>query len=254
MHPQASIDNTAFVGPYCCVEEGVTLQKHVRLVSHVSVAGHTTIGAHTTVYPFASLGHIPQDLKYKGEPSSLTIGTHNVIREHVTMNPGTESGGMTTTIGHHGLYMVGCHIAHDCRIGDNVIIANNATLGGHVYVEDHVVIGGLAAIHQFVRIGQHAVIGGALGVERDVLPYGSVIGPRGNLAGLNMVGLKRHGFSHEDRHTLRETFRLLTMEYQGSLVQRVQQLPQNLLDDKNVQNMIAFIQGNSHRDFSLPLS
>src|SRR6185369_14225842 len=149
--------------------------------------GNTQIGENTKVFPFASIGHAPQDLKYKGEKSKLVIGKNNVIREHVTINPGTEGGGMLTQIGDNCLLMVGAHVAHDCRVGNNVIMANNATLGGHVLVDDFAIIGGLSAVHQFVRIGKHAIVGGMSGVENDVIPYGSVIGERASLAGLNLV-------------------------------------------------------------------
>ena len=156
------------------------------LISHAVVEGRTKVGENTTIYPFASIGHRPQDLKYQGEPSTLMIGRNNTIREHVTMNPGTEGGGMVTKVGDDCLFMVGSHVAHDCQLGNSVIMANNATLAGHVEVGDYAVLGGLCAVHQFVRIGRHAMIGGKSAVESDVIPYGSVLGNRAYLSGLNI--------------------------------------------------------------------
>src|SRR5215475_7057845 len=158
--PGARLADNVVIGPYCIIGEHVTLAAGVNLKSHVVVEGRTTIGERTRIFPFASIGHVPQDLKYDGEASSLEIGADNTIREHVTMNPGTAGGGMVTRVGDHCLFMVGAHVAHDCQIGNYVIMANNATLAGHVVVEDHAVLGGLSAVHQFVRIGKHAMIGG----------------------------------------------------------------------------------------------
>ena len=176
IHPTAIVDPRARIaagvslGPYCVVGPEAVLEEDVELVSHVALSGRTVVGAGTRIFPFASIGHQPQDLKYKGEPSRLEIGRRNVIREHVTMNPGTSGGGMLTKVGDGCLFMVGAHVAHDCRIGDSVIMANNATLAGHVTIEDYAILGGLSAVHQYVRIGKHAMIGGVTGVERDVIP------------------------------------------------------------------------------------
>lgn len=178
IHPTAIIAKTAKlakdvnVGPYCVIDGEVEIGEGTELKSHVAVSGRTKIGKHNTIFPFASLGHAPQDLKYKGEKSELVIGDHNTIREHVTMNPGTEGGGMLTKVGSHNLFMMSAHVAHDCMVGDHVILANNATLGGHVQVGDYAIIGGLSAVHQFVRIGMGAIIGGMSGVEHDVIPFG----------------------------------------------------------------------------------
>ena len=195
VEPGARLGEGVVIGPYCCVGGKVELGDGVRLHSHVVVAGKTTIGPNTQIYPFASIGHPPQDLKYKGEESELVIGANNVIREHATMNPGTAGGGLITRIGDNCLFMVGAHVAHDCDIASNVILANNATLAGHVAVDEFAILGGLSAIHQFCRIGRHAMIGGMSGVENDVIPYGSVTGNRARLEGLNIVGLRRRGFS-----------------------------------------------------------
>ena len=212
IHPTAVIDQKAQlgkgveVGPFCSVGPDVVLGEGVRLISHVTIAGRTIVGAHTVFYPFSSIGHPPQDLKYNGEPSHLIIGDNNTIREYVTIQPGTEAGGMITKIGNQNLFMASTHVAHDCQIGNHVIMANCATLGGHVTVEDHAFIGGLSAVHQFVRIGAHAIIGGMSGVEHDVIPYGHVKGERAHLSGLNLVGLKRRGFSSTTIQELRNAY------------------------------------------------
>ncbi len=187
----------------------MSLGAGVVLHSHVVVAGRTEIGPRTRVFPFASLGHAPQDLKFKGEPSRLVIGADTVIRENVTMNPGTEGGGMLTSVGDRCLVMVGAHVAHDCRVGNDVILVNNATLAGHVHIGDRAILGGLCAVHQWVRIGEGAFVGGMSGVENDVIPYGTVIGNRARLGGLNLVGLRRANLPREDVHALRNAYKLL---------------------------------------------
>lgn len=201
IHPTAVIDSAAKIGknvkigPYCCIGANVEIGDGVELKAHVVIDGQTSIGADSKFFPFASIGLPPQDLKYSGEKSTLTIGERNIIREYVTMNPGTEGGGLETRVGDDNLFMVGAHVAHDCIVGNNVIMANNATLAGHVMVDDYAIIGGLAAVHQFCRIGRHAMIGGMSGVENDIIPYASVLGGRAWLSGLNLVGLKRRGVS-----------------------------------------------------------
>jgi len=256
IHPSAVVDPAArlgadvVIGPFCVVGAGVELGDGVRLVSHVSVEGRTRIGAGTVVYPFASLGHPPQDLKFKGEPSELIIGRNNRIREQVTMNPGTEGGGMVTRVGDNGLFMVGAHVAHDCIVGDNVILANNATLGGHVQVGDYAILGGLSAVHQFVRIGAHAMIGGMSGVENDVIPYGLVKGERAFLAGLNLVGLQRRGFSREDIHILRNAFDRLFAD-EGTMAQRVSEVARSF-PSPVVAEVVGFIQAKTARPLCQP--
>lgn len=245
IHPTAIIydgarlgENVA-IGPYCVVGAQVTLGDGVKLHSHVVVDGITTIGEKTEIFPFASIGSRCQDLKYEGEASELVIGKNNVIREHVTMNPGTKGGGMKTVVGDNGLFMVASHIAHDCVIGNNVIMANNATLGGHVHVGDFAVIGGLAAVHQFVRIGAYAVIGGMSGVENDVIPFGRVKGERAFLAGLNLVGLERRGFSKDRIKALQRAFNRLFGD-EGTFEQRVESVAAEFSDDDLVMNVIQF--------------
>jgi UDP-N-acetylglucosamine acyltransferase len=209
VHQDAKISSTCKIGPFCIVEENVCLDDNVELVSHVHISGRTRIGQNTIIYPFTSIGFAPQDLKYCHEDSEVIIGEGNVIREHVTVHRGTQGGGMCTKIGDHCLLMVGAHIAHDCVVDNHVIMANNATLGGHVMVGEYAIIGGLAAIHQFVRIGKHSIIGGLSGVERDVIPYGSVVGKRARLVGLNLVGMQRREFAREEINAIRAAYSVL---------------------------------------------
>lgn len=241
------------IGPFCAIGAHVELGANVKLHSHVVVEGHTRVGARCSIFPFASIGHQPQDLKFKGEPSRLEIGDDTIIREHVTMNPGTAGGGMLTKVGNRCLIMVGSHVAHDCKLGDNVIMANNATLGGHVVVEDFAFLGGLCAVHQFVRIGRHAMVGGMSGVENDVIPYGSVMGDRARLGGLNLVGLKRRGFSREDIHSLRTAYRLLFAQ-EGTMAERIGDVAQLFSATKAVQEIVDFIKADSQRALCQPRS
>ncbi len=249
--PQAQLGVGVTIGPFCVVGPHVVLEDGVTLKSHVVVDGRTLLGAGTTVFPFASLGHRPQDLKYHGEPSELLIGARNMIRENVTMNPGTEGGGMVTRVGNDGLFMVGVHVAHDCVVGNNVILANAATLAGHVVVEDHVIIGGLSAVKQFVRIGAHAMIGGMSGVEADVVPYGLVKGERAWLDGLNYVGLQRRGFSKESVHLLRALWRDL-FEAPGTMAERLTQANTRYADSPEAMRVIDFIQSRESRALCTP--
>jgi len=251
VEPGAVLDAGVQVGPFCVVGPQVRLGPGVQLHSHVVITGDTTIGAETRIFPFASIGHQPQDLKYRGEPSRLEIGTKNIIREHVTINPGTEAGTMLTRVGSHGLFMVGAHIAHDCQVGDHVILANNATLAGHCTVEDHAILGGLCAVHQFVRIGAHAFIGGMSGVENDVIPFGMALGNRAGLAGLNIVGLKRHGFTREQIHTLRQAYRAIFAE-DGTLAERLDAVEESFGGEPQVRRIVAFARAQSERSLCLP--
>lgn len=237
--PAARIGKDVSIGPFCVIGPNVELGDRVELKSHVAIDGHTVIGEDSRVFPFASLGHAPQDLKYRGEPSRLVIGRRNTIREHVTMNPGTETGAMETRVGDDGLFMVGVHVAHDCIIGNRVIMANNATLGGHVQVGDHVLIGGLAAVHQFVRIGSFAVIGGMSGVESDVIPYGRVKGERAHLAGLNLIGLERGGFEKDTVKTLQKATKQL-FDGEGTFDERIARMADEYANDSAVMQMIEF--------------
>jgi len=249
--PGARLADDVVIGPYCVIGEHVVLGQGVDLKSHVVIEGRTTIGERTRIFPFASIGHEPQDLKYKGEPSSLEIGHDNTIREHVTINPGTEGGGMLTRIGNHCLLMVGAHVAHDCQVGDNVILVNNATLSGHVVMEDHAILGGLSAVHQFVRIGRHAMIGGMSGVERDVIPYGLVLGDRARLQGLNIIGMQRRGFSRDDIQRLRNAYNCLFGD-SGTLSERVDEVAVRFGGIGPVDDLVAFIRADSSRAICQP--
>lgn len=260
VHPTAIIGKNVVlaanvsVGPYCVVDGEVKIGEGTVLHSHIAVSGRTTIGKGCQIFPFASLGHAPQDLKFKGEKSELLIGDNNMIREHVTMNPGTEGGGLLTSVGSHCLFMVGAHVAHDCTVGDHVILANNATLAGHVEVGEHAIIGGLSAIHQFVRIGKHAIVGGMSGVEHDVIPYGSVMGERANLAGLNLVGLKRRGFDRDTIHNLRNAYKLLFEEETGTLAERAGQMQKEYGTIGAVMDIIGFMNDKGSRSLCVPKS
>ena len=249
--PEATLADDVSIGPYSVVGENVVLAAGVRLLSHVVIDGHTTIGEGTVIYPFASIGNPPQDMKYSGEPSVLEIGAKNVIREHVTMNPGTEGGGMITRVGDECLFMVASHVAHDCQIGDHVIMANNAALGGHVSVGEWAILGGLSAIHQYVRIGRHAIVGGMSGVEHDVIPYGSVMGDRARLAGLNLVGLKRRGFGRDTIHDMRRAFRLLFAQ-EGTMTERLADVSDLFNAIEPVMDIVEFIQMESTRPICQP--
>ncbi|HRO10341.1 acyl-ACP--UDP-N-acetylglucosamine O-acyltransferase [Amaricoccus sp.] len=255
VEPGAGIGPGCRIGPYCVVGPEVVLGPRVVLHSHVAVAGRTRIGEDTQIFPFASIGHIPQDLKFHGEPVELLIGARNRIREHVTMNPGTEAGGSVTRVGDDNLFMVATHVAHDCIIGSHVIMANNATLGGHVVIEDNVILGGLSAVHQFVRLGRGAMIGGMAGVVADVIPYGSVVGERAHLAGLNLVGLKRRGAGRADIHGLRAAYgEMFGSEgaAEGSLQERVRRVAGKHAGNPLVEEVAAFVTSESARSFTMP--
>ena len=205
----AEIGQDVSVGAFSCIGPDVRIGEGVRIANHVVVEGHTEIGANVQISPFAAVGTRPQDMKYDGEPSRLTIGENTIIREHATLHPGTKGGGMETKVGANSLIMIAAHVAHDCKIGDHVILVNNVVMGGHVTIGDHVVVGGQSAVHQFVRIGAHAMIGGKTGIDHDVIPFGVAMGNRAHLEGLNLVGMKRRGFSRDEIHGLRKAYRRL---------------------------------------------
>ena len=256
IHPLAVVDPAArigagcSVGPFCVVGPDVVLAEGVRLHSHVVVSGDTQVGAGTEVFPFAVIGGIPQDLKYTGEKTSLRIGARNRIREHVTINLGTAGGGGVTRIGDDGLFMAGCHIAHDVQIGDRVIVVNSSAVAGHCVIEDDVIIGGLCGIHQWVRIGRGAIIGAVTMVTHDVIPHGLVQGPRGQLDGLNLVGLKRKGVDRADINALRAAFQALK-DGEGAFQDRARRL-QAEADSPFVREMVDFILGATDRQFLTP--
>lgn len=250
IEPGAKVDPSARVGPFCLVGPEVTLGPEVELKSHVVVTGNTEVGAGTVIFPFAVIGEIPQDLKFRGEASRLVIGERNRIREHVTMNCGTEGGGGLTKVGDDGLFMAGCHIAHDAMIGDRVIVVNSAAVAGHCVLEDDVIVGGLSGIHQFVRIGQGAIIGAVTMVTNDVIPYGLVQAPRGDLDGLNLVGLKRRGVSRADITALRAAFQMLA-QGEGTFHDRARRLGEET-ESAYVRQIADFILAETGRHFLTP--
>jgi len=256
-HPTAVIEAGATVGagakigPYCVVGAEVVLGEGVELVSHVVVAGRTTIGARTRVFPFASIGHQPQDLKYNGEPSTLRIGADCIIREGVTINPGTEGGGMETTVGDRCAFLANSHVGHDCHVGNGVVFSNNVMLAGHCTVGDFAILGGGAAVIQFARIGAHAFLGGMSGLENDLIPYGMALGNRAHLSGLNIVGLQRRGFSRGDIHDLRRAYRLLFAD-EGTLVERMDDVAEEFADHAIVQEILEFIRAGGKRSLCTP--
>ncbi|GAK44530.1 UDP-N-acetylglucosamine acyltransferase [Tepidicaulis marinus] len=257
IHPTAIIDGNASIGadvkigPYCLVGPHVSLGDGVELLSHVVVEGHTSIGPRTKIFPFAVIGHQPQDLKYKGEASRLEIGSDNLIREHVTMNPGTEGGGMVTRVGNHNAFLTGAHVGHDCIIGDHVVFSNAVLLAGHCLISDYVILGGGVAVHQFTRIGAHAFVGGASAIENDVIPYGMALGNRAHLAGLNVIGLRRRGFSRDEIHALRGAYKMLFAE-EKTLRERLEQVAETYKDVGAVQEIVAFIKGDTNRSLCTP--
>lgn len=259
IHPTAIVEDGATVGPGCrigpfsMVGANVTLAEGVELISHVVVAGRTSIGARTRVWPFASLGHQPQDLKFKGEPSTLTIGADCMIREGVTMNPGTEGGGLVTSVGDRCAFLANAHVGHDCRVGSNVIFSNNVMLAGHCTIGDFVIIGGGAAVIQFSRVGPHAFVGGMSALENDLIPYGMALGNRAYLSGLNIVGLQRRGFSRTDIHSLRRAYRLLFAD-EGTLKERIEDVAAEFADHAIVQEIVAFMREQGKRSLCTPQS
>lgn len=249
--PDARLGAGVKVGPFCVVEAGVELGDGVELVSHVVVAGRTTVGARTRIFPFASIGHQPQDLKFKGEPSTLTIGADCLIREGVTMNPGTEGGGMVTTVGDRCAFLANSHVGHDCRVGNNVVFSNNVMLAGHCTIGDFVIIGGGAAVIQFARVGTHAFIGGMSGLEHDLIPYGMAIGNRAYLSGLNLIGLQRRGFTRAQIHDLRRAYRLMFAQ-EGTLLERVEDVAAEFKEHPIVIEIVEFIRQGGKRSLCTP--
>ena len=257
VHPLALVDPGAQlagdvqIGPYCTVGADVVLGAGVRLISHVVLQGHTELGEGNVVHPFANLGGPPQHVAHKGESTRLVIGSNNVIREQVTMHAGTVLGGGVTTVGSNSLYMVGAHVAHDCVVGDGVTFANCATLGGHVTVGDFVFMGGLCAVHQYSRIGRYSFVGGGAIVTRDVIPYGSVWGNHAHLEGLNLVGLKRRGFTREAINDLRSAYRLLFAD-EGTLQERLDDVARVFAASSHVSEIVDFIRVDADRPLCQP--
>ena len=250
--PAAQIASDVSIGPYCVVGPEVELDEGVMLRQHAVVEGRTRLGPGVQVYAFAAVGSPPQDLKYKGERSVLEVGAQTIIREHCTLNPGTEGGGGVTRVGANCLLMVGTHVAHDCQLGDGVVMANNATLGGHVTVGASAFLGGLCAIHQFARVGQGAMVGGMSGVEGDVIPYGMVMGNRARLTGINVVGLKRRGTGKPDLQRLRAAYHELFVDRRGTFQDRLHRVAEVYAEDPLVQDIVAFIRADADRSLCQP--
>lgn len=257
IHPTAIVEDgarvadSAEIGPYCHIASRVEIGEGVRIHTHVTVSGSTSIGEGCVVFPFAALGGPPQHLGYKGQDTRLVIGSGNIIREHVTMNIGTAEGRGETRIGNNGMFMTACHVAHDCVVGDDVIMANNATLGGHVIIEDAAFLGGLSAIHQQCRVGAFAFIGGCAAAPSDVIPYGSAIGNHATLGGLNIVGLKRRGVSREAIRDLRAAYKLL---FSGGATfrERVAEVEAKYGSRAEVARILAFVNAEAPRPLMTP--
>ena len=249
---KAKVSNSANIGPYSVIGPNVEIGENVIIHSHVNISGNTKIGNGNKIYPFASIGNDPQDLKYNGEETKLVIGNNNKIREYVTINPGTVSGGGLTKIGNNCLFMISSHIAHDCHVGNNVIIANNVPLGGHVTIDDNVVIGGNSAVQQFTRIGKLAMIGGMTGVLHDVIPYGLSIGNRNYLQGLNLIGLRRANFNNKDILGLIEAYKEIFAT--KNLLDNLSKLNGVFKENPLVKDVIEFITKDKKRSICTPFS
>ena len=243
--PKAELDADVEVGAYSIIGAGVKIGRATQIKSHVVIEGRTTVGERNTIYQFASVGSIPQDLKYRGEPSELVIGNHNTIREYVSLNPGTTAGGMLTRVGDHNLLMMYCHIAHDCIVGNRNIVANGATLGGHVVIEDSIIVGGLVGIHQFVKIGSGAILGAGSMVSKDVPPFCTATGDRARLHGLNLEGLKRRGFDKAKIEAIRKAYRII---FQSKLKTKeaLDRVRQEIAHSAEVDQLVNFV-ANSQR-------
>ena len=252
IHSDAKISSSAKIGTYTVIGPKVEIGENVEIFSHVNISGDTKIGSGTKIFPFASIGTSPQDLKFKGEHTKLEIGKNNIIREYVTINPGTDGGGGITKIGNNCLFMISSHIAHDCQIGNNVIIANNVPLGGHVTIEDYVVIGGNSAVQQFTRIGKLAMIGGMTGVLKDVIPFGLSIGNRNYLQGLNLIGLRRSNYNNKDILGLSEAYKKIFAT--KNLTDNLNELNGAFKENPLVNDVIEFITKDKKRSICTPFS
>ena len=251
INSKAKISKTAKIGPYTIIGPNVTIEEKVEIHSHVNITGYTKVGAETKIFPFASIGTQPQDLKYKDEKNSLVIGKNNIVREYVTINPGTEGGGGTTKIGDKCLFMISSHIAHDCKIGNDVVIANNVPLGGHVVIEDGVIIGGNSAVQQFTRIGRLAMIGGMTGVLKDVIPFGLSFGNRNFLKGINIIGLKRKNYKNKKIMQLNEAYQKIFTS--KNLHENLSKINGEYKNNELVQEVTNFISKDKKRPICSPL-
>ncbi|MEP3046422.1 MAG: acyl-ACP--UDP-N-acetylglucosamine O-acyltransferase [Roseibium sp.] len=248
----AVIGEGAKIGPYCVIGKDVKLAANIELKSHVVVAGDTTVGSGTMIFPFASVGHQAQDLKFQGEVATLTIGQKCIIREGVTLNPGTEGGGSSTTIGDNCAFLANSHVGHDSHLGDRVVLSNNVMIAGHVDVGDNVIFGGGSAVIQFTRVGSHAFVGGMAGLENDLIPFGLVTGNRANLGGLNLIGLKRANFPRGQIHALRAAYKALFESDEGTLRNRAQEIAAETADQPLVKIVTDFILAKEDARFCTP--
>jgi UDP-N-acetylglucosamine acyltransferase len=257
VHPTAVVDaNVEFgadieIGPGCVIGPAVKLGDRTKLIAHVYVESHTELGKDNTVYPFVGLGGAPQDLSYQGEPTKLVIGDNNVIREHATLHRGTVRGRAVTTIGNNCLIMGNCHVAHDCIVGNHVIMAQTATIGGHVQVGDFAFLGGLSGVHQHGRVGRHAFVGASALMTTDLIPFGSAIGNHAHLGGLNVVGLKRRGFTRDQIHDLRAAYRLLFAE-EGTFQERIEDCAELYAKNPHVMEIVDFVRADAARPLCMP--
>jgi UDP-N-acetylglucosamine acyltransferase len=251
VEPGAKLGAGVRIGPFCQISAEVELGEGSQLISHAVVAGRTRIGARAKIFPFASVGHPPQDLKYAGEPTVLVIGSDCTIREGVTLNPGTAHGTAQTLVGDRCVFLANSHIAHDCVVGSNVVMSNNVMLAGHCKIGDYVILGGGVGVHQFVRIGAHAFIGGMSGIENDVIPYGMALGNRAHLAGLNIIGLRRRGFTRDQIHDIRRAYRLLFAD-EGTLKERVEDVAEEFATHPIVHEILDFIRAGGDRALCMP--
>jgi UDP-N-acetylglucosamine acyltransferase len=259
IHPTAIISANAIIGknvkigPYSIIGDNVQIGDDAVIHPHVIIDGHTIIGSGNHFFPFSSIGLAPQDKKYNGEESKLIIGENNVFREYVTVNPGTQGGGLITLIGSNCLFMVGSHVAHDCELGNNIIMANNATIAGHVKIGDFAILGGLCAVRQFVRIGEHAMIGGMAGVESDVIPYGLAMNERASLEGINIVGLKRRGFERESISAIMDVYNNVFSNEEGkTFATKLEEMARVYENNKDVMIVINFLKADTTRAICKP--
>ena len=250
--PKAKLHSSVKIGPYSVVGPNVEIDENTEVQSHVSIVGNTKIGKNNKIYPFASIGNDPQDLKFQGEETKLEIGNDNKIREYVTINPGTIGGGGKTVIGNNCLFMISSHIAHDCQVGNNVIIANNVPLGGHAYIEDNVIIGGNSAVQQFTRVGRSAMIGGMCGVVRDIIPYGIAHGNRSKLHGLNLIGLRRKNIPNRDIKILSDAYKELFKN--ENLTENLNNFSKEIRKHELVSEVVSFIEKDKKRPICTPFS
>ncbi len=249
---KAKISDNVKIGPYCIIGPEVEIGTDTILHSHVNIVGNTKIGKNNQIYPFSSIGTPPQDLKYKGEKNSLIIGNNNKFREYVNINPGTEQGGGITRVGDNNLFMVYCHIAHDCLISDNIVLANNVQVGGHVTIQNNAIVGGSCAIHQFSRIGEAAMVGGMTGVLSDVIPFGLSMGNRNNLTGLNLIGLRRSKVSNENIKKIQLAYEIIFKT--PNFRENIEGLNSDLKNNEFVKKILNFINSDKKRPISLPPS